>query len=225
MSDQNEERLSVSDEEIAGGNLFMMCERLNPDALSGLPAGYHFRTCRRDELEVWMTMHYDDKALAEAQKPEMRRYFEEVYAPAGEEFWERCLFVCRDAGDEPVGTCFAWLAYGSVTTIHWYKVRKDCEGLGLGRAMLSEVMKSLTPGDYPVFLHTHPACCRALRLYSDFGFSMLKDAQVGFRKNDLEDALPYLRRHMPERFYNSLKFAAAPENFLRAAASSETSQF
>jgi hypothetical protein len=38
-------------------NLFMMCEGLNPAALTQLSAAYYVRTCRKDELDVWKAMH------------------------------------------------------------------------------------------------------------------------------------------------------------------------
>lgn len=214
----------MTDLEIAGGNLFMMCPRLNENALTDIPDGYHVRPCRPDELELWKTIHFDNPADAEEQKPYMTSYFENVYAPAGDEFFRRCLFLCG-TDDVPVGTCFVWQAYGCVTTIHWYKIRKEYEGRGLGRALLSCVMRSVAPEDYPVYLHTHPACCRAIRLYTDFGFSLLTDKEIGFRANDLEQSLPYLLRRMPETVYSALTFASAGNEFLTAAKSTAFSQF
>ena len=209
---------------LAGGNLFMMCPRLNESALSDIPDGYHIRTCRREELDLWKVIHFDDETAAREQYPYMTRYFETVYEPAGEKFWNCCLFLC-DADDRPVGTCFSWKAYERATTIHWYKVRKECEGNGLGRALLSEVMRKLEMSDYPVFLHTHPGCFRAIKLYTDFGFALLRDPVIGYRTNDLDVSLPYLREMMHAKAYDALKFADAPAWFLEAAKISEFSQF
>lgn len=209
---------------LAGGNLFMMCPRLNESALSDIPDGYHIRTCRREELDLWKAIHFDDETAAREQYPYMTRYFETVYEPAGEKFWNCCLFLC-DADDRPVGTCFSWKAYERATTIHWYKVRKECEGNGLGRALLSEVMRKLEMSDYPVFLHTHPGCFRAIKLYTDFGFALLRDPVIGYRTNDLDVSLPYLREMMHAKAYDALKFADAPTWFLEAAKISEFSQF
>lgn len=214
-----------NDAQIACGNLFMMCPRLNTAALSEIPDGYHIRTCRRDELDIWKTIHFDDAETAQNQKPYMTRYFETVYEPAGDAFWDRCLFLCTDEDDTPIGTCFAWQAYGRVMTIHWFKIRKAYEGRGLGRALLSAVMRQLAPSDYPVFLHTHPGSFRAIKLYTDFGFALLTDEKIGFRANDLGDALPFLGRMMPGGAYDALRFAAAPDFFLEAAESSPFSQF
>ena len=214
----------ATDMELAGGNLFMMCVRPDETEFTDIPEGYHIRTCRPDEIELWKTIHFDDEITAGEQKPYMDLYFKTVYEPEGDEFQNRCLFLCG-ADDVPVGTCFAWRAYGRITTIHWYKIRKDCEDRGLGRALLSYVMRSVAAEDYPVFLHTHPGCFRAIKLYTDFGFSLLTDAGVGYRTNDLEASLPYLRRMMPEAVYGALTFASAPDELLDAARTSEFSHF
>ncbi len=109
-------------------NLFMMCEALNPAALTQLSPAYYVRTCRTDELDVWK-------------------------------------------------------AYGHVSTIHWLKVSKRCEGLGIGRALISIVMNSFEDNDYPIFFHTRPGSLCAIKLYSDFGFVLLTDATLGYRQN------------------------------------------
>lgn len=154
----------------------------------------------------------------------MQQYFADVYQPREAEFFRKCLFLC-DRNDTPVGTCFAWKAYGNVTTIHWYKIRKEYEGHGLGRALLSAVMKDIPEEDYPVYLHTQPGSYRAIKLYTDFGFALLTDKQVGFRENELEMGLPYLKEKMPEADFARLRFERAPEDFLQAVKSSPVSQF
>lgn len=208
--------------DIASGNLFMMCKKLKSEALTELPEGFTFRFCRQDELDVWKMMHYDqepDKHLAD-----MTEYFEKVYEPQEEVFWKRCLFVC-DRNDQPVGTCFAWKAYGQVMTIHWFKVKKEFEGLGIGRALLSKVMREIAETEFPVFLHTHPACTRAIKLYTDFGFSLLTEEQIGYRVNNLQEALPYLKQELLPEVFSSLSYCTAPEYFLQAAMSDAFSQF
>jgi len=210
--------------DIAGGNLFMMCERLNTRALSELPQGYHFRTCRREELDIWKTMHFDTPEIVQANIGWMHQYFTDVYAPREEEYWQRCIFVC-DADDTPLGTCFVWRAYNRIDTLQWYKVRKPYEGLGLGRALLGHVLQSQWQGEAPIFLHTHPACCRAIKLYTDFGFALLRSGAVGGRENHLQQALPYLQQNMTPEAYAALHFADAPESLLRAAESSAISEF
>lgn len=197
-------------------NLFMMCHRLTSVALSAVPAGFHIRACRPDELELWKHIHFDTETEAAKNLDYMTGFFERVYAPEGNAFFERCLLVC-DADDRPVGACASWRNFGCATTIHWFKVIREYEGRGLGRALLSEVMRRIPENEYPIFLHTQPASYRAIGLYSDFGFALLTDPQVGHRSNDLSVALPYLQEVMPESMYSGLKYASAPEWFLNAA--------
>ena len=49
-------------ESVEDCNLFMMCRSLCRQALSDIPEGYHVRTCRRDELELWYAFPYDEGA-------------------------------------------------------------------------------------------------------------------------------------------------------------------
>ena len=142
-------------EDISGGNLFMMCPRLEASALTELSPGYKFRLCTPEELDVWKAIHFDSESLAREYQPYMTAYFEQVYGSQQDEFYSKCLFLC-DSRNMPIGTCFAWKAYDSVMTIQWYKIRREYEGRGLGRALLSQVMKNIAPEDYPVYLHTHP---------------------------------------------------------------------
>lgn len=37
-----------------------MCKALNSNAISELSDEYHVRTCRRDELDIWKEMPFDD---------------------------------------------------------------------------------------------------------------------------------------------------------------------
>ena len=53
--------MSNQDEEgIPDINLFMMCERLSSNALSELSTDYYVRNCRKDELDIWKEMPFDD---------------------------------------------------------------------------------------------------------------------------------------------------------------------
>jgi len=79
-------------------NLFMMCKALNTDALSKLPKGYHVRRCKRNELDIWKEMPFDDAKSAEANKGFMTRYFDDVYGNNESLFFQKCLFVSQRNG-------------------------------------------------------------------------------------------------------------------------------
>ena len=214
-------------EEIPSKDLFMMCKAIDVKAFGNLPPLFHFRLCRRDELEVWKQMHLDFPA-SPAQHDEymqsMTDYYNNVYAGNTELFFNKCLFACN-RNDEPIGRCLIWKAYGLINTIHWYKVLKDYEGRGIWRALLTAVMKELKEEDYPVYLHTHLSSYRAIKLYSDFGFCLVSNPVIGFRNNDLEECLPILQKYMPIKDFKNLKITQAPKDFLDAAASSKIAEF
>ncbi len=190
-------------DEIADKHLFMMCRRLDQSALRDLPAGYHFRLCRPDELELWKDMQLAN--VVDAPRSLMDDYYAKWYAPRGDLFFHRCTFVCDDR-DLPVGSAFLWKRYDLYTTVHWFKVLPAYEGRGLGRALLSHLFRDLPAGEYPVYLHTHAGCYRAIKLYSDFGFALLTaPAVIDGRPNEVVEALPYLREHMPPEDYRRLR--------------------
>lgn len=201
-----------------------MCKELNPSALSELPPGYHVRTCGKSELDIWKKIHFDDPNAANENLGMMTRFFHDVYGRKEDLFYQKCLFVC-DKNDAPIGTCFAWQSYEKIMTIHWFKVVKSCEGLGIGRALLSIVMKAIEEKDYPVYLHTQPSSYRAIKLYSDFGFSLLSDSIIGFRQNHLAECLPILKDYMHHMDFEKLRVTKAPKDFLLAVKSSEINQF
>ena len=212
---------------IPSKDLFMMCTALNLSALREIPQGFHFRMCRPDELDTWKMMHLDFPQTPEQFNTNMQfmtDYYNRLYAEKSNLFFQKCLFVCNE-NDTPIGRGFVWKAYGSVNTIHWYKVLKEYENRGIGRAILTAIMKDLTEADYPVFLHTHPSSFRAIKLYSDFGFRLISDPVVGYRNNDIEECLPILKRFMPKSDFDKLMIVKAPQYFLDTAASSKDEEF
>lgn len=200
-------------EKLPNPNIFMLCEQVNKAAYREMPEGYRIRLCRPDELRTWKLMPFNDEQTANQYLGFMDDFFNAVYAPKGDKFFEKCLFVVN-INDTPVGTCFSWKAYDVVTTMGWYKVKKEYEGKGIGRALLTKVMRSLSPSDYPILLHTQPSSDRAIKLYSDFGFKLLTDAKVGKRDNHIEDCLPILKSTMPKKDFDNLKFTTAPNPLL-----------
>lgn len=205
------------------GNIFMMCQKPNPDAAAPLPKGITLRPCRKEELDLWKAIHFDDEETARAQQGYMTQFFQQVYAPKGDLFFDACLFACNER-DEPVGTGFLWRAYDAFWSLHWFKVKKEYEGRGIGRGLLTALLFS-PQAEYPIFLHTQPGSFRAIKLYTDFGFSLLTGCPVGMRLNDLRASLPALKAWMTPEAFANLRFAPAPPDFLAAAASREVNEF
>ena len=137
------------EKEIPDKNLFMVCTRLNKNAITELSKEYHIRNCKENELTIWKAMPFDDPEVAKKYYNFMTEYFDNVYKNKIKEFFNKCIFVC-DRNDVPIGTCFLWKAYGKVNTIHWLKIKKEYEGQGIGRALLSIIMKTALKNDYPI---------------------------------------------------------------------------
>ena len=197
-------------------NLFMQCETPDKSAFRELPAGFFFKLCQRDELEVWKRVVAEEQYVGYVTE-----YYKKVYEKNADEFFHRCLFVCN-ADDKPIASTFIWRSYEKINTVGWFRVLPEYEGRGLGRALLSEIFKG---ADFPVYLHTQPTSARAIKLYSDFGFKLLTDPIIGYRKNDLTASLPYLQKVLPESEYMKLRFAEADKALIEAAISSEISEF
>jgi ribosomal protein S18 acetylase RimI-like enzyme len=214
----------MKEEEIPDRNIFMMCESLNRTALTELPIGYSLRNCRPDELGIWKKMPFDCPDLAKEYDGFMTDYFNVTYGKKEELFFAKTLFV-TDTKDKPIATCLIWKAYDEFNTIQWFKVLKEYEGQGIGRALLSFVMQKLERCDYPVYLHTQPSSFRAIKLYSDFGFSLLSDDKFGIRENDLDECMPILGKFMPIEFFKELRITAAPKEFIDAVDKYNTNQF
>ncbi len=214
----------MKEADIPDKNIFMMCSALNRNALAELPASYSIRSCRPDELDIWKAMPFDDADLAKEYAGFMSDYFTTTYGDKEELFFAKTLFVC-DLQDKPIATCLCWKAYEEFNTIQWFKVLKEYEGQGIGRALLSIVMRNLATRDYPVYLHTQPSSFRAIKLYSNFGFSLLSGDRFGIRKNDLSECLPILEEFMPPAYFQKLKVTPAPKEFEDTVNKYDTNQF
>lgn len=214
----------MTEDEIPDYNIFMMCEQLNREALSELNPEYHFRNCRPDELETWKAFPFDSHIVPAEYEDFMNQIIQDTYVSDMETFFDNTIFVCNKE-DKPIATCSRWKAYGKFNSIHWLKTLKEYEGQGLGRALLSEIMKKFGTGDYPVYLHTQPGSFRAIKLYADFGFKLLSGGQIGHRINELQKCLPILSEFIPEKKLENIEIIDTPEHFIKLVENETTIQF
>jgi GNAT superfamily N-acetyltransferase len=212
------------EEEIPDYNIFMMCEKLNANALIELNRDFYFRNCRPDELEVWKAFPFDSERIPAVYDDFMNQIIKDSYSEKMDTFFKNTLFVCTHE-DKPIATCSYWKAYGKINSIHWLKTIKAYEGKGIGRAILSEIMRRFDRTDYPIYIHTQPGSFRAIKLYSDFGFQLLRGGRLGTRTNELESCLPILKDFMPKKDFESLKFLDTPGSVIQLLAQETTIQF
>lgn len=212
------------EEEIPDYNIFMMCEQINHSALTELHPDYYFRNCQPHELELWKAFPFDSDTVPTEYEDFMNQIIHDSYSGNMDTFFQNTLFVCNKEG-RPVATCSYWKAYGKINSIHWFKTLKTYEGKGIGRALLSAIMKRFENKDYPIYLHTQPGSFRAIKLYSDFGFHLLRGGKLGSRINELEKCLPILKEFMPQKDFESLKITDTPNNLIKLLENETTIQF
>ena len=201
-------------ESIGDYNLFMVCNEKNINAYRDLPTGYSFRRCRHDELDVWKRIVVEEQYVKYVTE-----YYEKIYSKNEDEFFRRCFFVC-DNNDNPVASCITWLSYGQISTVGWFRVLPEHERKGIGRALLTKILNTT---QCPIYLQPTSIC--AIKLYSDFGFKIITNPMIGYRKNNLFESLPYLNKIMSKSDYENLKFTEIDDTLDRAALSSETAEF
>lgn len=206
------EMILMNEEQIPELNIFMICNQLNKKAISNISDEFIIRKCIPEELDIWKGFPFDNENEKKEYYNYMTDYFNEVYNNNIEEFYNRCLFVC-DKDNNPIATCFLWKSYENINTIHWLKTKKEYEGKGLGRALMSLIMKDLKEEDYPIYLHTHPSCYRAIGLYSSLGFKVIVNDEIGNRKNDYEESKKYLGYFMTPETYSSLEYVEVDDPF------------
>ena len=212
------------EEDILDKNVFMMCEKININAFSNLSNGFSIRTCRVDELSIWKEMPFDNEEDANEYRNFMDEYFQTTYGGKEKTFFEKTLFVV-DKFDNPIATGLIWKSYNEFNTIQWLKVKKEFEGKGIGRALLSILLKKLNKEDYPIYLHTQPGSFRAIKLYSDFGFCLITNKFVGKRKNELNESVSMLKDFMSSEDFKNLKSCKAPRYFINRLKEFNTIEF
>lgn len=213
-------------QDVMNMNIFMMCEQPNERAMRTIPEPFTIAPCEPSAFDAWkrLQIHPETGAEANAINTVLDAYRNDVYDKHGDLFFSQCFLVYNEKG-EPVGTCAYWKAYGAVHTIHWLKVLPAYEGLGIGRALLSHVMREMPQGGFPLYLHTHPTCIRALSLYADLGFSLLSDPIIGTRRNDVFACMPFLKQNMEAAAFKRLHMQASPSDFLQIVSASNVVEF
>ena len=84
----------MKEQDIPDLNIFMMCNRLNENALSDLPSGYYIRNCRLDELELWMEFPFDTEEDKINYKDFMKNYYNNVYKKQEDDYMIFIKDVC-----------------------------------------------------------------------------------------------------------------------------------
>ncbi|UUZ92768.1 GNAT family N-acetyltransferase [Paenibacillus sp. P25] len=163
-----------------------------------LPHGYSIVSFREGQEEKWAEI---EASVGEFEtKEEALRYFHAEYMPFTDDLKERSLFVVN-ANREEAGTVTGWWNRTGMRrdpSIHWFAVKQDYQGLGLGKALVSECLKRLVQleGNKDVFLHTQTWSYRAIGLYMKAGFRIEPSDTFAYYRNEYREAMPILRKYL-----------------------------
>lgn len=189
----------VLDKSIPYYDVLMKREKGSPLKKHILPAGFRFVDFKADDEKDW--------AEIETSVGEFKRavdalvYFQKNYLPYKNELERRCLFI-EDANGKKVATLTVWWCYTGLRRdpwIHWVAVRPEYQGLGLGKALVSEGMKKLTDieGDRDAYLHTQTWSYKAINIYRDAGFDItVESGLAGYENKDYDKAMELLKNYL-----------------------------
>ena len=197
--------------EIPAYNLFMMCESLRREAFAPLPAAIRCASAGRTSWKPG----WPSTPKARSRSPSCKTITSGSTKTRGS-----CSL--RSASLSATARTPRWAPAfcGSLRQNHHPSLAEGAApagrpGLGEGAAL-----PGAGPGRARGFPHlpAHPSSCfRAVHLYGEFGFRLLRGPAVGGRST-IGKSLPYLEQAMPREYFQQLKFADAPQALLQAAA-------
>ncbi len=145
--------------------------RQNMDSIPriNLPDGFSSRGMTRDDVRNWTEIW---RSLEPSGRIGDDLFFNE-FGKDWDEIGRRC-FLIEDTAGSCVGTISAWydssFKGGEWGRIHWVAVRKEFQGRGLAKPMLSLAMEKLASRHCRCYLVTHAHRIPAISLYLKFGF-------------------------------------------------------
>ena len=174
--------------------MIMRVEGFSPFFLGSLPEGFSIRTFAPGDEVEWAVI---ETSVGEFDtEAEAKDYFVQTYLPYPDEICRRCFFAIAPDGAY-AGTCTAWFMNdesGETGVLHWFGVKPEYQGRGVGKALLAKTMHYFESARaYPAYLHTQTWSHKAVGLYVDAGFCLLKTDTFEGNPNDYEEALEVLK--------------------------------
>jgi ribosomal protein S18 acetylase RimI-like enzyme len=167
-----------------------------------LPEGYSFNWYVPGKEEKWAEI---EASVGEFENAEHGLvYFRNEYLPFLDELKRRLLFIQNEYGEEIATITCWWNLTGERRdpSVHWFAVKKEYQGVGLGKALVSECLNRflILEDDRDIFLHTQTWSYKAIGLYLKTGFEILSDESFAHYKNDYDRALPILKTVLHKPF-------------------------
>ena len=138
-----------------------------------LPGGFGFAFCSPDDRDAWIEIEMSAGECIDRE--EGLKYWNMYFESRKAELPGRMVFI-ENSGGEKVAT--ATMLYdiqkgdnGEEAWLHWVAVKKDFQGKGLSKPLVSCVLNLMKASGYSsVKLSTHTWANLACRVYMDMGF-------------------------------------------------------
>lgn len=169
------------------GVMMVQNQRIYPMYM--LPKGYTFNDYKLGDEEDWAII---ETAVGEFENhSEGKAYFLKTFGQEINETIRRCLFVC-DKHQNKIATASAWFGKfeGEIhPRIHWVAVHPEHRGKGIGKALISELLKRYSElgEDDSVYLTTQTWSYTAINIYKKFNFIPYNDNRKGIIKGSSDD--------------------------------------
>jgi len=158
----------------------LLLERVNLENIPEyeLPEGYRFVFYQPGDRDAWIAIEQSAKEMADYEHGV--RTWQRYYGNAEDTLHNRMIFI-ENAQGEKVATATAYYDLNGDLPpqrgqVHWVAVRRDHQGKGLSKPLLSQVLKVMKHrGHTEAMLHTQTTTWVAVKLYLNFGFRPIKE--------------------------------------------------
>ncbi len=138
-----------------------------------LPAGYHYDNFTPGDREPWIAIEQSAKEFSSTEEGEAA--WERYYAGRERELTGRMFFV-SDASGKKLATATAFYDIrtgddGRNGWLHWVAVRREAQGLGLSKPLITHVLRHMQMLGYTrAIVPTQTTTWLACKVYLDLGF-------------------------------------------------------
>jgi len=159
-----------------------------------LPKGYSFKMYEPGMEVNWAeteteVLEYNTKEVALS-------YFQKELIPYQELLRERMVFILSPEGNPVANACAWYVNYKGKhqAHVHFVGVRPEYQGIGLGKAIFLKILSifpEVEPGE-DIYLHTQTWSHKAVRMYLNMGFKLIKDETIGYYDKNRDEAIEVL---------------------------------
>jgi GNAT superfamily N-acetyltransferase len=157
-------------DEIGFFPVWMVRNGPQPVLQHAIPEGFAFRNYVDGDEAAWLDIHNDGHTLFEVTP----RHFESSFGADRPALPDRCIFLVSPEGRD-IGTATAWYNRNyngdHIGQLHWVCLRRTFQGCGLGKPLMSKVLRRMAELHDRCCLSTQTPRVPAIRLYLRFGFS------------------------------------------------------